>query len=153
VRDARRPELLDIGALDARDFLASLDVFVFRKHPHIFETGGTVILEAMAMQLPVIVFSGDCGYAEIIKDGENGFIVANEAEALVCVERLQADLDLRTRLGAAARATVVALMYAQESAMLGYYLGSAAHDASTAGATSMFDAKNFSAGAERDGHA
>lgn len=129
--DARRPELLDIGALDARDFLASLDVFVYRKHPHFFETGGTVILEAMAMQLPVIVFSGDCGYAEIIEDGENGFLVANEAEALACIERLHADPDLCARLGAAARATVVARMRAQESAMLDYYLGLAVPDAST----------------------
>jgi len=131
VHDARRPELLDIGALDARDFLANLDVFVYRKHPHFFETGGTVILEAMAMQLPVIVFSGDCGYAEIIDDGENGFLVADEAEALACIERLQADPDLRARLGTAARATVVARMRVQESAMLGYYLGPAAHADST----------------------
>ncbi len=152
VRDVRRPELLDIGALDARDFLASLDVFVFRKHPHFFETGGTVILEAMAMQLPVIVFSGDCGYAEVIEDGENGFIVANEAEALACIKRLQADPDLRIRLGAAARASVVARMRAQASAMIEYYLGAAAHDALPRVAASELEA-SFSAGAERDGRA
>jgi glycosyltransferase involved in cell wall biosynthesis len=121
--DVRRPELLDVGAVDAREFLAGLDVFVFRKHPHFFETGGTVILEAMAMQLPVIVFAEDCGYAEVITDGENGFIVGNEAEALACVERLQADADLRVRLGAAARATVIALMRAQESNLADAYLG------------------------------
>jgi hypothetical protein len=116
-----RPELLPAGALDARDFLADLDVFVYRKHPHLFETGGTVILEAMAMQLPVIAFAGDCGYAEVIVHGENGFIVASEAEALTCVEHLLADPALRVRIGAAARETVVALMREQAAATLEYY--------------------------------
>jgi len=127
VNDAAQPELLDVGAADAREFLGSLDVFVYRKHPHFFETGGTVILEAMAMQLPVVVFAEDCGYAEVIRHGENGFIVADEAQALACIERLHADPDLRARLGAAARTTVVELMRAQESSMIDYYLGAASY--------------------------
>jgi glycosyltransferase involved in cell wall biosynthesis len=95
---------------------------VFRKHPRLFETGGTVILEAMAMQLPVIVFAEDCGHAEIIEHGANGFLVASEAEAFACIERLHADPALRVRLGQAARATIVELMRQQESAIVDYYL-------------------------------
>jgi hypothetical protein len=120
--DALWPELLDVGALDACEFLDSLDVFVYRKHPRLFETGGTAILEAMAMQLPVIVFAEDCGSAELIEHGRNGFLVATEAEALVCIDKLQTDTELRARMGHAARATVVELMRQQDPAVLAYYL-------------------------------
>jgi len=119
----QKPELLEVGALDASAFLEDLDVFVFRKHPRLFETGGTVILEAMAMQLPVIVFAEDCGYAEIIEHGKNGFLVSNETEALACIDRLQADPELRTRLGQAARATIVELMRQQECVIDDCYPG------------------------------
>ena len=122
---ALSPQLLDVGSMDARAFLESLDVFVYRKHPRVFETGGTVILEAMAMELPVIVFAEDCGNAEIIEHGKNGFLVASEAEALACVDKLQADPALRARLGGAARATVVALMRQQEDAVVDFYVGAA----------------------------
>ncbi len=117
------PELLALGSEPAGDFLASLDVFVYRKHPRLFETGGTAIFEAMAMDLPVIVFPEQCGGAELIEHGRNGFIVHSEAQALDLIERLTGDPALREKVGHAARATIVELMRAQESSIVAYYLG------------------------------
>jgi len=116
------PELLDAGALPAPEFLAGLDVFLYRKHPQWMETGGTVIMEAMAMALPVVVFGEDCGYAELIEDGRNGFLVASEAEACARIDALHADPALRIRLGEAARATMLDLMQRQQRALLDFYL-------------------------------
>lgn len=118
-----RPELIEAGALDARDFLADLDVFVYRKHPLWLETGGSAILEAMAMELPVLVFPEGCGCAELITHGENGFLVSSEAEALEIIERLRADPDLRRRVGAAARQTIVDLQRRQEPDIVAFYRG------------------------------
>jgi glycosyltransferase involved in cell wall biosynthesis len=73
------PELLDVNAESVRTFLERLDVFVYRKHPAFFETDGTAVLEAMAMDLPVVLFPLHCGIAELIRDTENGFFVAREA--------------------------------------------------------------------------
>jgi hypothetical protein len=105
-----RPELLPLGAEDPTEFLGSLDVFIYRKHPEFFETGGTAILEAMAMELPVIAFPEQCGVAELIEHGRNGYLVNSETEAIQFVDRLSADVALRERIGSAARATVVELM-------------------------------------------
>jgi tetratricopeptide (TPR) repeat protein len=118
-----RPELLDVNAESARDFLERLDVFVYRKHPRFFETGGTAVLEAMAMELPVVVFPEQCGIAEIIRDGENGFLVGSEPEAIEVIDRLALDRELRSAVGRAARVTVVALMREQRPRLLDFYLG------------------------------
>lgn len=107
---APRPELLPLGAEDPAEFLESLDVFIYRKHPEFFETGGTALLEAMAMELPVIAFPEHCGVAELIEHGRNGYLVDTEAEAIEFVDRLSADAALRERIGRAARATVVELV-------------------------------------------
>lgn len=123
------PELLHAGALPAPEFLAGLDVFLYRKHPRWMETGGTVVLEAMATALPVVVFGEDCGYAELIEDGRNGFLVASEAEACARIDELHADPALRIRLGEAARATMLKLMQRQQRALLDFYLGADAAQA------------------------
>ncbi|HEX6833878.1 MAG TPA: glycosyltransferase, partial [Rudaea sp.] len=117
------PELLAAGSRRAEDFLQSLDIFVYRKHPKLYETGGTAILEAMATELPVVVFREDCGSAELIEHGCNGFLVDSEAEAIECIDRLAADVVLREQIGRAARATIVALMQRQSGQTLRYYLG------------------------------
>lgn len=123
-RDAgATPEWIETGTLDARDFLETLDVFVFRKHPMWVETGGAVILEAMAMEVPVVVFPDHCGCAELIVHGENGFLVASETEALDIIERLRADPDLRQRIGSAGRRTLVELQREHDRETLAYYRG------------------------------
>jgi tetratricopeptide (TPR) repeat protein len=118
------PELLGVDAEPARDFLERLDIFVYRKHPRFFETGGTSVLEAMAMELPVVVFREQCGIAEIIRDGDNGFLVDSEAQAIDVIDRLARDRELRARTGAAARASVTALFDEQTPRLLEFYLGS-----------------------------
>lgn len=121
-RDAgAKPELIEAGAEDAKDFLGSLDAFVYRKHPQFFETGGSVILEAMAMEIPVIVFPEQCGCAELIVHEENGFLVHSESAALEIIERLKADPDLRTRIGSAARQSLIDVQQRHESRMVDYY--------------------------------
>ena len=117
------PELLALGQTDAYEFLQTLDVFVFRKHPKLFETGGSTIVEAMAMELPVIVFAEQCGVAELIRHGENGFLVDTEQQAIEVLERLAADPSLRERIGRAARASIVELMSCQAPLVIDYYLG------------------------------
>jgi glycosyltransferase involved in cell wall biosynthesis len=118
---AHKPELLAVGSQNVQTFLESLDVFVHRTHPHFLETGGTVILEAMAMELPVIVFAERCGSAEFIEHGENGFLATSEADALVVIDRLSGDIALRERVGRAARATIVELMQRKEAALVQNY--------------------------------
>jgi glycosyltransferase involved in cell wall biosynthesis len=75
-------------------FISKADVFVLSS---LFEGFANVIVEAMALGVPVI--STDCpsGPAEIIKDGENGFLVPignAERIASICTLLLQ-DEDLR----------------------------------------------------------
>jgi tetratricopeptide (TPR) repeat protein len=120
------PELLDVNAESVRAFLERLDVFVYRKHPGFFETGGTAVLEAMAMELPVVMFPEQCGIAEIIRDTENGFFVDSEAQAIEVIDQLAVDRDLRVRVGRAARASVVALMREQQPRLFNFYVGARA---------------------------
>lgn len=117
----RKPELLDVGTQNVQTFLESLDVFVHRVHPHFLETGGTVILEAMAMELPVIIFSERCGSTELIEHGVNGFLVTSESEAFGLIDTLSGDVALRERVGRAARATIVELMRQHETAIVANY--------------------------------
>jgi glycosyltransferase involved in cell wall biosynthesis len=117
----RKPQLLAVGAQNVQTFLESLDVFVHRIHPQFLETGGTVILEAMAMELPVIVFSERCGSTELIEHGENGFLASTEDEALAVIDRLSGDVLLRERVGRAARATIAELMRRNESSIADTY--------------------------------
>ena len=115
-----KPDLIEAGTVEVTDFLSDLDVFLYRKHPQWLETGGAVILEAMAMEVPVVVFPEQCGCAELFVHGENGFLVSSEAEALAIIERLRASPDLRKRIGSAGRRTMLELQqHGQET--LAYY--------------------------------
>lgn len=123
-----RVELLPLDALDARAFLEGLDCFLYWKHPLWVETGPNAILEAMAMELPVIVFAKDVGVAELIEHGTDGFLVETEAEALACLDRLAASPALRQSVGRAARRKVLATLDRQQARMLDFYLGAAHPD-------------------------
>lgn len=68
-----------------------------------FDTFGMVVLEAMAASLPVIV-SDRVGAKDLVRDGENGFVVDRDDVAVVCRRlRLLFDQLNRQRMGCAAR--------------------------------------------------
>jgi glycosyltransferase involved in cell wall biosynthesis len=69
-----------------------------------YETFSLVTFEAAASGLPVLATAVN-GVRELIVDGENGYLVAADPEAIAKrLVRLAADPALRRRLGAAARA-------------------------------------------------
>lgn len=87
---------------DVRPWLALFDVFVL---PSLSETFSNAALEAMAMQLPVIL-TRTGGAAEMIEDGQQGYImeVAELPHRLPEVlQRLQDEPTQRTVLAAASR--------------------------------------------------
>jgi glycosyltransferase involved in cell wall biosynthesis len=88
------------------DLYAALDGFVLSS---VREGLPNVLLEAMAMQIPV-VSTRVPGVLELIQDGENGLLVGiRDAAGLAdAMARLAVDSALRSRLGAAGRARVEA---------------------------------------------
>jgi len=120
--DDGRIELLPESKDDIVEFLEGLDCYLYRTHPHFIETGGTVILEAMSMGLPVVAFKQRLGVAELIEHGVNGFLVETDEEAQHCVRALADSPGLRRDIGMAARAMVMETMSNQAKAVLSNYL-------------------------------
>ncbi len=84
---------------DIENLLQAADVFVF---PSYAEAYGLVVLEAMAVGLPVI--SSNCdGILDIVQHGETGELVSpkNVPQLVESVRRFLADPDLRWRYGQA----------------------------------------------------
>jgi glycosyltransferase involved in cell wall biosynthesis len=98
---ASRIELLGARS-DVPVLLASSDVFVLSSRSEGFPIS---ILEAMAAGLPVVATDVG-GIAEAVVDGETGLLVppGNPEALAAALERLVDDVELRRRLGAAARA-------------------------------------------------
>jgi glycosyltransferase involved in cell wall biosynthesis len=91
---------------DVRPVLAILDVFVL---PSLYiETFSNAALEAMAMGTPVVL-SRIGGAAEMVRDGEEGYLLEPHDLALRLpdlLERLARDPQLRERMSANARSRV-----------------------------------------------
>ena len=101
-------ELLPAGSEDAATFLRSLDCFVYRTSARWFEAYGRVVMEAMATGLPIVAGENG-GYAEHLRDGENGYLARDTDEAIARVLALAASPADRLRLGEAARRRAIAL--------------------------------------------
>ena len=91
---------------DALELLTVMDVVI---HPSLAEGFGRAVLEAMALGRPVVA-SAVGGLREIIRDGENGFLVKpGDVDAIADrVTRLAGDADLRARFGREAKREVFA---------------------------------------------
>jgi colanic acid/amylovoran biosynthesis glycosyltransferase len=93
-----------VSSRAVRDALRSADVLL---HPSLSEGIPTVVLEAMACGVPVVVT--DCGgVREAVREGVDGFVVPpRDPEALAnALAALWADPRLRERMGAAGRERV-----------------------------------------------
>jgi D-inositol-3-phosphate glycosyltransferase len=86
---------------DVPEFMAALDVFVM---PSYSETFGLVLIEAMAMEKPVVATSTG-GVPEIVKDHQDGLLIPPRDEKAVAdaVLLLLQDSALRTSLSKHAR--------------------------------------------------
>ena len=82
--------------------MAAHDVFVF---PSLFEGFGLVLLEAMAMGLPIITTAHTAG-PDLITDGVEGFIVPIRSSSGIAekLELLRSDPDRRLAMSESARA-------------------------------------------------
>jgi hypothetical protein len=79
-------------------------IFVYITHS---EGLGSAALLAMSAGVPVVA-SRTGGLPEVIRDGENGFLVENKAESIAAaIRRLMDNRDLARRMGEAARRTVL----------------------------------------------
>jgi glycosyltransferase involved in cell wall biosynthesis len=92
---------------DIPDVMASFDILAFPSHAESF---GVVLIEAMAMELPVVSTNCD-GVLDIVVEGETGLYVPprNSTELASALLRLIDDPDLRRRLGLAGRKRVLDL--------------------------------------------
>lgn len=93
------------GAIHDRDMLRAwycrADLFLF---PSTFDTNGLVVREAAASSLASVLIRGSCA-SEGVTDGQNGFLIEENAEALrACLLQLQKTPEkIRTAGEAAAR--------------------------------------------------
>ena len=64
-----------------------------------------VLLESQAFGLPIVSFSCKCGPKDIVKNGENGFLVpeGDTEEFASCLLRIMEDDELRMRMGQSAK--------------------------------------------------
>jgi glycosyltransferase involved in cell wall biosynthesis len=87
---------------DVPRFMAALDIFVL---PSFAETFGIVVIEAMAMEKPVIATNAG-GVPEIVSDGRTGLLIEprNVKAVASALEKLLGDEALCRSLGSSARA-------------------------------------------------
>lgn len=84
----------------AKEYARS-SVLVMTSH---YEGLPMVMLEAMSAGIPVVSFDCRCGPRDLIKDGENGFLIkdGDTGAMAAALERMISDIDLRQRMSACA---------------------------------------------------
>ena len=89
---------------DIPDVMSAFDIFAFPSHAESF---GVALIEAMAMERPVVSTNCD-GVLDIVVDGQTGIFVhpRNARELSEALSRLIQDPDLRKRMGKAGRKRV-----------------------------------------------
>ena len=87
--------LLNGPTTDIQREYVNSSLFVFTSR---FEGFGMVLVEAMACGLPVVSFACPCGPKDIVRDGEDGFLVENGNidELVQQLMKLMVDHRLRT---------------------------------------------------------
>jgi len=102
-----------VGQDEIRERYAAADAFCL---PSFAEGVPVVLMEAMAMRLPVVT-TRVMGIAELVEDGADGILLPpGRGDVLTAaLARLAADPDLRTRLGARGREKVTAEFDVRES--------------------------------------
>jgi UDP-glucose:(heptosyl)LPS alpha-1,3-glucosyltransferase len=89
---------------DVRPWYALADAFVLAT---LYDPQPNAALEAMACALPIVT-TPKCGVAELLREGESGFIRdALDADGIAQALATLADAALRARMGAAAREAVL----------------------------------------------
>jgi glycosyltransferase involved in cell wall biosynthesis len=83
------------------DLYRSADLFIF---PSQSDTQGLVIIEAMSQGLPVVALDGP-GQKDVVRNGENGFIITNDESAALVIQNIIINADLHKNLKNGARAT------------------------------------------------
>jgi len=103
-----------VGQDEIRAHYAAADAFCL---PSFAEGVPVVLMEAMAMRLPVVT-SRIMGISELVEDGEDGLLVrpGRVDELLAALHRLAVDPGLRERLGRRGREKVIAEFDVRESA-------------------------------------
>lgn len=90
---------------DVPALLSSLDIFAYPLNPTHFGTTENAILEAMAMQLPVVLLDQPAERA-IVTHLKNGILARDIEDFAAWVHRLASEPDLRLQLGQTARETM-----------------------------------------------
>ena len=86
-----------------RAWYCRADLFIF---PSTFDTNGLVVREAAACALPSVLIAGSCA-AEDVSDGENGFLIPEDAASLAAkLRELLACPDAVHQAGEAAQKTL-----------------------------------------------
>lgn len=103
IQDIKNIDLLPETSQDLiPQALSDLDCFYYRTSIGLKEAFGVVVIEAMLCGLPVVChYQG--GYAEIIKNGVNGFLFQTTEEAEKLILDLQQNILLRNQISMEAR--------------------------------------------------
>jgi Glycosyltransferase len=85
-------------------YYAAADLFLF---PSLYDNAPLVVREAAALHTPAVMVEGSTA-AEILRDGENGYLVPNELDAFAArLRKLYRDRGQVRRVGLAASRTIV----------------------------------------------